>query len=124
MYHGQPGFIRYVPWNFPLKLVGFMVHFLSKYKIIMYIYNILGTAHRQCLKNDLWGEPDLSECHTPEITKLEREVESLLSNGTETKSADTVIGITNELSSSLNTTQMIFPNDVNSITNILETVLS
>ncbi|XP_065901795.1 adhesion G protein-coupled receptor L4-like [Dysidea avara] len=83
-----------------------------------------GTAHRQCLKNDLWGEPDLSECHTPEITKLEREVESLLSNGTETKSADTVIGITNELSSSLNTTQMIFPNDVNSITNILETVLS
>ena len=26
MYHGQPGFIRYVPRNLPLKLGGFMVH--------------------------------------------------------------------------------------------------
>ena len=26
MYHGQPGFIRYVPWNLPLKLSGFTVH--------------------------------------------------------------------------------------------------
>ena len=26
MYHGQPGFIRYVTWNLALKLGGFMVH--------------------------------------------------------------------------------------------------
>jgi len=26
MYHGQPGFIRYIPWKMPLILGGFMFH--------------------------------------------------------------------------------------------------
>ena len=67
----------------------------------------------------------MSECHTPAIKKIEAEVESSLcnENRSEPIRANTIIGITNDLSSSLNTTQMIFPNDVNSVANILETVI-
>jgi len=65
----------------------------------------------------------VSECHTPEIVELEMEVESL-KNLTELVAAETVINITNELISSLNTSQPIFPNDVSSITNILDAVIS
>ena len=65
----------------------------------------------------------MSECHTPEIVELEMEVESL-KNLTELVAPETVINITNELISNLNTSQPIFPNDVSSIANILDAVIS
>ena len=65
----------------------------------------------------------MSECHTPEIVELEMEVESL-ENLTELIAPETVINITNELISSLTTSQPIFPNDVSSIANILDAVIS
>ena len=41
MYHGQPGFIRYVPWNLALKLGGFMVH------IYIYIYRLYSHSYHR-----------------------------------------------------------------------------
>ena len=63
----------------------------------------------------------MSECRSPEIIRLQAKLESVIRN--DTLSADTVISISDELSSSLNSSQMIFPNDVNSITNLLDTVI-
>ena len=97
------------------------------YSIITYIlYNILGGAYRKCLQNVQWGEPDVSECRTPEVVQLEMEAESLLTvdgDVGESVTSETVIDITDELSSILNTSQPIFPNDLSSITNILDVVI-
>ncbi|XP_065917797.1 latrophilin-like protein LAT-2 isoform X3 [Dysidea avara] len=85
-----------------------------------------GGAYRKCLQNVQWGEPDVSECRTPEVVQLEMEAESLLTvdgDVGESVTSETVIDITDELSSILNTSQPIFPNDLSSITNILDVVI-
>jgi len=85
---------------------------------------ISGNAYRKCLQNGQWGEPDVFECHTPEIMTLEMEAKSLLSAGdNETVTPETVINITKELINSLNTSKSIFPSDVSSIANILDAVI-
>jgi len=89
-------------------------------------HNISGIAYRRCLQNIQWGEPDVSECRTPELVELEMEAESLLKddgNIEESVTPETVIGITDDLRNILDTLQPISPNDISFIINILDTVI-
>ena len=66
MYHGQPEFIRYVPWNLALKLGGFMVHFLinhvkhclNKYSTTKKIKKFKGSLAKKLMKQ---GMPILAD---------------------------------------------------------------
>ena len=45
MYHGKPGFMRYVPWNSPLKLGGFIVHLRLSHIVATMFYGIYVTMN-------------------------------------------------------------------------------
>ena len=67
----------------------------------------------------------MSNCHTPEITALVEEVESLLNsreNDTDFIISDNLIRISDDLVSVLSTTE-IFSNDVSSVIKILDGVI-
>ena len=67
----------------------------------------------------------MSICHTPEITALAEEVESLLhsrENATDLISSNNLIRISDDLVSVLSTTE-IFSNDVLSVVSILDGVI-
>lgn len=90
------------------------------------LYSISGIAYRKCLQNAEWGEPDVSECRTPDIVELEMEAESLFGddgNVEESVTPEDVTDITDDLINILDTLQPIFPNDLLSIINILDAVI-
>ena len=45
MYHGKPGFMRYVPWNSPLKLGGFIVYLRLSHIVATMFYGIYVTMN-------------------------------------------------------------------------------
>ena len=76
-------------------------------------------AHRQCFQNSAWGTPNVSECRTPEIFRLEK----LLLTEAESLSSDNVTEFAVDLSNTLKTSQQIFPSDLSSIANILDIII-
>ena len=97
-------------------------------------YDTVGLARRECIANDTWGTPDVTECTTVEQIRLAMRSEELLvlvnsifvsddRDLTQTFMPEVVEDIAHELRDITNTTQPLLPNDVTSAANSLNVIL-
>ena len=94
----------------------------------------LGLARRECIANDTWDSPNVTECRTVEQIRLEMRADELVNlvdsifvdedrDLTETFMPEIVEDIANELEGITNTTQPLLPNDVSSAANTLDAII-
>ena len=103
---------------------------------------IIGNASRECISDNDWAAPNVSQCSTTAFTLFQTQLNEILENITnERKPNDipgsstsvntteafdplgTLINVTTEIIDTMNTTIPILPNDISTIVNILETIL-
>jgi len=103
---------------------------MLKYYITFY----KGIATRQCLGDNQWGSPNVSQCRTIEQTILEMRAEELVDivenmfinddrDLTQTFMPEVVVDIADELQEITSTTQPLVPNDVSSAANTLDAII-
>ena len=83
--------------------------------------NIDSTTTRRCLANGTWSIPDVSNCRSTEFIELETEVQKISSISV--INVTTLIVYASELSNITNTEQAILPQDVQTASNILTTII-
>ena len=90
---------------------------------------------RNCLQNNEWASPNVSQCRTIEQIKLEMRAEVLVTlvnsiyinddrDLTQTFMPEVLEDIANQLQEITNTTQPLLPNDVASATNTLDSIIA
>jgi len=98
-------------------------------------YDTIGLARRECIANDTWGTPNVTECTTVEQIRLEMRSEELLivvnsifvsddRDLTQIFMPEVVEDIADELQEITDTTQPLLPNDVSSAANTVSAIIS
>jgi len=94
----------------------------------------LGLARRECLANDTWDSPNVTECSTVEQIRLEMRADELVDlvdsifvnedrDLTQTFMPEVVEDIADALQEITTTTQPLLPNDVSSAASTLDAII-
>ena len=95
---------------------------------------VTGFATRQCINNDQWGSPNVSQCRTVEQIRLEMRAEELVNlvqdmfvdddrDLTQIFVPEVVEEIADELQEITDTIQPLLPNDATSAANTLDAII-
>ena len=92
---------------------------------------LLGIATRQCNQNGEWKAPDVSQCRTVELTRIETRAEELITVVTNNDGGDLtdnfmpedVVNIADQLNEITNTSTPLVPNDIISTANTLNIII-
>ena len=97
-----------------------------------HIIIITGSATRECVDRNSWTDPNVSDCRTIELLRLQRQARRLsesVQNDSDTRTArmtdpvEMLLSITADTHDIINTTAPILPNDIPVILDILREVL-
>ena len=92
---------------------------------------LLGIATRQCNQNGEWEAPDVSQCRTVELTRIEMRAEELIAfvtinddgDLTENFIPEDVVNLADQLNEITNTSTPLVPNDIISTANTLNIII-
>ena len=97
---------------------------LMQYSTLQAVHNYTGNITRECVGNNSWAAPNVSQCRNTELMTLQTQARNLLQTfNVTTNFPQLLISITAEIRDMINTTIPILPNDISVIINILETIL-